>query len=153
MSAVIYGSIIITIFIAVQKKPAHRSTGISMILAECIDYVHAGCIITAAEHVYKCVCGIVVADSDHWIKIIIQGICAVGLAELLIVFVDCTHNKEFDQTGSLHWLVIDRTFGVFHKIADVDRPVSIILWKQCFDLRKQIIQTFISGGFDRSIFG
>ena len=105
-----------------------------MRLAKGIDYIHAGRIIAAAEHIYESICSIIITNSNHRIEITVQGICIVCFAELIVVFVNGAHNEQLDQAGSLHRLIVDRAFGAFHKVADVNGPVSIILRKKSSDL-------------------
>ena len=101
-----------------------------MILAEFIDTRHSGCVITASETVDKLVCRVIITDCDHGIQVVIQGFFSVSCGKTVIIFIYSTHDIQLDQTGSLHLLIIDGTFGIFCKITYIYGPGTVISRKK-----------------------
>ena len=149
MTAITDGSVIITVFITLEKETSHWSAGVSMRSTKCIHSTHTGFIIAITKHIYKFICRIVITYGNHWIQITVQCISTISFGERFIIFVNSTHNKKFDQTGSLHGLIVNHTFCIFHKVAYIYGPGAIVLRKERFNLREKTVQTFVSGRLRR----
>ena len=100
-----------------------------MFLTEIIYFCHTGGIIAVSEPVYQSIGSIIITDGDHGRNIAVYFFAVMGLGNCSIIFVDSTHDIKFDQTGSLHWSVIDRSIGIFQQVADIYGPGSVICWE------------------------
>ena len=96
-----------------------------MSLTERIYGLHTFGGISAAQIIGQSIGCVIVTDSDHGIETGIYRVFSVGACELVIILVYSTHDKQFDQTGRLHGLIIDTAFGFFKEITDINGPTAI----------------------------